>query len=95
MNHETSQESKLIEIEENKLAKKDNLEALPDKISNAIALILVITFSSVCGLSLILLTLAVSLNKVTFSEAKDVFCLILVALIAMTSTSMGFYLGRK
>jgi len=95
MNHDTSQESNLIEIEESKLAKKDHLGALPDKISNAIALILVITFASVCGLSLILLILAVSLNKVTFAEAKDFFSLILVALIAMTGTSLGFYLGRK
>ncbi len=95
MNYENSQESKLIEIEESKLAKKDHLGTLPDKISNAITLILVITFASVCGLSLILLTLAVSLNKVTFAEAKDFFSLILVALIAMTGTSLGFYLGRK
>jgi len=60
-----------------------------------IALTLVITVSAILGLALILLTIGIALDKVAFSEAEHEFNLILVALVALAGSALGFYFGSK
>jgi hypothetical protein len=56
-----------------------------------IPLTLVITVSSTFGITLILLTIAIAFDRIPFSEAEHMFNLILVALVALTGTALGFY----
>jgi len=65
----------------------------PDKIGNAIALILVITLSSISGVVIILLAIAVALDKVSFIEAKDILSLVLLVIGTLTGSAVGFYFG--
>jgi hypothetical protein len=74
----------------------------PDKSDNskpvvrngtAIALILAITLAAISGVVVILLAIAISFDKVSFSDAKDIFSLILVTMGTLTGSALGFYFG--
>ncbi len=79
-----------MELNENlpKTIKKPEMQ-----IGTAITLILIITLSAISSVVVILLVVGVALSKVSFSEAKDVFSLILVALGSLTGCALGFYFG--
>ena len=70
-----------------------NADKTVDRYGKAIALILVITLAAISGVVVILLAVAISLDKVSFSDAKDTFSLILVALGTLTGSALGFYFG--
>jgi hypothetical protein len=65
----------------------------PDKTTSAIALILVITLSAISGVVVILLAIAVALDKVSFIEAKDILSLVLVVIGTLTGAAVGFCFG--
>ncbi len=64
-----------------------------DKTTSAIALILVITLSSISGVVIFLLAIAVALDKVSFIEAKDILSLVLLVIGTLTGSAVGFYFG--
>jgi len=66
-----------------------------ERTSASIALILSISLASVFGISLVLLSLGISFDKISATEAKDIFSLILVALVGLAGSSIGFYLGAN
>ncbi|AFY72703.1 hypothetical protein Syn7502_00548 [Synechococcus sp. PCC 7502] len=63
------------------------------KFGTAITLILVITISAISGVVVILLAIAFAFSIVSFTEAKDIFSLILVTLGSLTGSALGFYFG--
>jgi 4-hydroxybenzoate polyprenyltransferase len=80
------------EIDKSDQPKSSNRIA-PDRITSAIALILVITLSAISGVVVILLAIAVALNKVSFNEAKDILSLVLVVIGTLTGAVVGFCFG--
>ncbi len=72
--------------------KPEEIKSL-DKNGTAIALILVITLATICGVVVILLAIAFALDRVNFDEAKDIFSLILIALGSTIGWALGFYYG--
>jgi hypothetical protein len=64
-----------------------------DKTTSAIALILVITLSSISGVVIFLLAIAVALDKVSIIEAKDILSLVLIVIGTLTGAAVGFYFG--
>jgi len=76
--------------------KSHNLKSVDKSVDHhgkAIALILVITLAAISGVVVILLAIAISLDKVSFSDAKDIFSLVLVAMATLTGSALGFYFG--